>query len=169
MADPLYAVADGMGGAAAGEVASEIAVSALAREFDKSGAATADDLVAAARAANRAVWEEAEAHLEMRGMGTTLVALILTESGELAAVNIGDSRLYAFHDGELRQVTSDHNLVAEMVPQGRLSPSRPRSIPGETSSPGSLGSIRRWRSTCSWRKLSPATVTSSAATACLAR
>jgi protein phosphatase len=120
MADPLYAVADGMGGAAAGEVASQLAVDALGREFEQSGAATADNLVAATLAANRTVWDEAEAHAEMRGMGTTLVAVALTESGELAAVNVGDSRLYAFHDGELRQVSEDHNLVTELVVQGRI-------------------------------------------------
>jgi hypothetical protein len=54
-------------------------------------------------------------------MGTTLVALALVEDQQLAIVNIGDSRLYVLHDGELRQVTSDHNLVAELVAQGRIS------------------------------------------------
>ena len=54
-------------------------------------------------------------------MGTTLVALALVEAGSLAAINVGDSRLYRFHDGTLQQVTSDHNLVAELVAEGRLS------------------------------------------------
>ena len=54
-------------------------------------------------------------------MGTTLVALALVNDGRLAIINIGDSRLYVLHDGELRQVTSDHNLVAELVAEGRLS------------------------------------------------
>jgi len=57
----------------------------------------------------------------MRGMGTTLVALALLNDGRVAVINIGDSRLYVLHEGELRQVTSDHNLVAELVAEGRLS------------------------------------------------
>ncbi len=120
IADPLYAVADGMGGAAGGEVASQLAVEALAREFEKSAEPTAANLVASTRAANRAVWDHAVAEPRLRGMGTTLVALVLTDSEELAAINIGDSRLYHYHEGELRQVTADHNLVAEMVLQGRI-------------------------------------------------
>ncbi|MGH9057586.1 MAG: Stp1/IreP family PP2C-type Ser/Thr phosphatase, partial [Acidimicrobiales bacterium] len=118
---PLFAVADGMGGAAAGEVASAVAIEGLRDAFDSAGEPTSQTLVDAAQAANRAVWEKAEAHAEMRGMGTTLVALALTSDGRLAAVNVGDSRLYRLHDGELQQVTADHNLVAEMVAEGRLS------------------------------------------------
>ncbi|MBV9659692.1 MAG: Stp1/IreP family PP2C-type Ser/Thr phosphatase [Acidimicrobiales bacterium] len=121
VADRLYAVADGMGGHAAGEVASAVAIEALDHGFVRSGSLTPDNLIEAARTANRAVWEEAEANPEMRGMGTTLVALAQVEGDQLAIVNIGDSRLYAFHDGELRQVTLDHNLVAELVAQGRIS------------------------------------------------
>lgn len=124
VADPLYAVADGMGGAAAGEVASALAVEALEQEFNGEGRPTRptpDLLITAAQAANRAVWEEAEANPEMRGMGTTLVALALVEGPQLAVVNIGDSRLYNLRGGVLRQVTYDHNLVAEMVAEGRIS------------------------------------------------
>jgi PPM family protein phosphatase len=121
MADPLYAVADGMGGAAAGEVASATAVNTLREVFAPIGTPTADDLVRSAEAANRAVWDLAEANPEMRGMGTTLVALALVQDGRLAIINIGDSRVYALHHGELRQITEDHNLVAELVAQGRLS------------------------------------------------
>ena len=121
VAHPLFAVADGMGGAAAGEVASATAIEELQRSFESSSGSTADVLADAAREANRAVWEQAEANPEMRGMGTTLVALALLDDGRLAAVNVGDSRLYVMHDGELRQVTSDHNLVAEMVAEGRIS------------------------------------------------
>ncbi len=117
----LFAVADGMGGAAAGEVASATAIERLQEAFTAAGAPTPDDLIEAAQKANRAVWEQAEANPEMRGMGTTLVALALVADGRLAVINIGDSRLYLLHDGELRQVTSDHNLVAELVAEGRLS------------------------------------------------
>jgi len=121
VAPPLYAVADGMGGAAAGEVASAVAIEALGEAFAASTDPTPEGLVEAARAANRAVWEEAEANPEMRGMGTTLVALAQVDGGQLAVANVGDSRAYVLHEGELRQVTSDHSLVAEMVAEGRIS------------------------------------------------
>lgn len=121
-ADPLYAVADGMGGAAAGEVASATAIEALDHGFSRSGAPTPDLLIQAAQAANRAVWDQAETNPEMRGMGTTLVAIALVDGPQLAIINIGDSRLYVLHDDELRQITSDHNLVAEMVAEGRITP-----------------------------------------------
>ncbi len=126
LASPLFAVADGMGGAAAGEVASATALRSLGAEFAQvtrtAGVVpSADQLVQAAQAANRAVWEQAEANPPMRGMGTTLVALALVDGDRVAIVNIGDSRLYAMRHDELRQVTDDHNLVAELVAQGRLS------------------------------------------------
>jgi protein phosphatase len=119
-ADPLYAVADGMGGAAAGEVASATAIEALNNGFLRADVPSADLLIEAAQVANRAVWDQAEANPEMRGMGTTLVAIALVDGPQLAIVNIGDSRLYVLHDGELRQITFDHNLVAEMVAEGRI-------------------------------------------------
>jgi PPM family protein phosphatase len=121
MASPLFAVADGMGGPAAGEVAAATAIKHLQEAFVAAGEPTPDSLLEAAQAANRAVWNQAEANPEMRGMGTTLVALALVNDGRLAIINIGDSRLYVLHEGELRQITSDHNLVAELVAEGRLS------------------------------------------------
>ena len=121
VADPLFAVADGMGGAAAGEVASSVAIEGLLEAFKESGEATPESLISAALAANRAVWDQAEANPEMHGMGTTLVAIALVNERQLAVVNIGDSRLYMLRGDELRQVTSDHNLVAELVAEGRIS------------------------------------------------
>lgn len=121
VADPLFAVADGMGGAAAGEVAAATAVEGLEAAFNAAGGSTPEALVEAARAANRAVWEQAGSNPEMRGMGTTLVALALLDDGRLGAINVGDSRLYLLRDGALRQITSDHNLVAELVAEGRIS------------------------------------------------
>jgi serine/threonine protein phosphatase PrpC len=120
IAAPLFAVADGMGGPAAGEVAAATAIAEL-RDTFAAGEPTAEQLLAAAKAANRAVWDQAEANPEMRGMGTTLVAVALVADDRLAVINIGDSRLYVLHQGELQQVTSDHNLVAELVAEGRLS------------------------------------------------
>ncbi|MGC8513253.1 MAG: Stp1/IreP family PP2C-type Ser/Thr phosphatase [Acidimicrobiales bacterium] len=122
VAEPLYAVADGMGGAAAGEVASAIAVQTLGEQLAyRGGSLSPDDLVEAAQAANRAVWEKAVEHAEMRGMGTTLVAATVVDGPRLAVVNVGDSRLYAMRHGSFQQVTVDHNLVAEMVAEGRIS------------------------------------------------
>ena len=121
VADPLFAVADGMGGAAAGEVASATAIEGLGAAFDAAQPPTLDSLIEAAHSANRAVWEQAESNPDMRGMGTTLVALALLGDGRLGAINIGDSRLYVYRDGSLRQITSDHNLVAELVAEGRIS------------------------------------------------
>ena len=91
MAAPLLlAVADGMGGAAAGEVASATAIQGLRDAFEADGEPTLENLLQAAQAANRAVWDQAEANPEMRGMGTTLVALAQVTDGSLAAVNVGD-------------------------------------------------------------------------------
>src|ERR1700679_1067519 len=118
VAEPLFAVADGMGGHAAGEVASATAVTALKEAFTER---PPDGLVAASRAANRAVWDQAQADTELRGMGTTLVTLALVGevgSEELAVTNIGDSRLYLLRLGELVQVTTDHSLVGELVAEG---------------------------------------------------
>jgi serine/threonine protein phosphatase PrpC len=122
VAEPLFAVADGMGGHAAGEVASATAVDALEAAFTQR---TPDGLQAAARAANRAVWDHAQTDVELRGMGTTLVALALVGppgAEELAVANVGDSRLYLLSQGDLVQVTSDHSLVAELVAEGQIEP-----------------------------------------------
>jgi PPM family protein phosphatase len=120
VAEPLFAVADGMGGHAAGEVASATAVHALEAAFTEH---TPAGLAEAARAANRAVWDQAQTDSELRGMGTTLVALALVGepgSEELAVANIGDSRLYLLRLGELVQVTTDHSLVGELVAEGSI-------------------------------------------------
>ena len=121
VADDLYAVADGMGGHAAGEVASLTAVEALKVAYEQNGGA--EGLVAAARQANRSIFERAQGNPELHGMGTTLVAVALvTEDGEtrLAVVNVGDSRVYLLRDGELEQLTTDHSLVQELVDDGQL-------------------------------------------------
>jgi protein phosphatase len=126
VADSLFAVADGMGGHAAGEVASLIAVETLKAAFD--GDRSADGLADAARQANRAVWQRASEQTDLRGMGTTLTAAALVdaegeEGGEqLVIAHIGDSRAYLLRDGELDQITDDHSLPAEMVRRGELAP-----------------------------------------------
>ena len=123
LASPLFAVADGMGGHAGGEVASRIAVDVLSAMFAGFERPSPQGLVEAARAANRAVWDQAQGAVELRGMGTTLVALALVDVGntkELAVANVGDSRAYRLHHGELEQLTSDHSLVQELVDEGQL-------------------------------------------------
>ncbi len=120
---PLFAVADGMGGHAAGEVASKVAVDALGASFHD-GPTTPEGLEYAARAANREVWEHAQTDPDLRGMGTTLVAIALVEADDgteqLAVANVGDSRAYRLRDEQLAQVTTDHSLVQELIDEGQI-------------------------------------------------
>ncbi len=128
VAPGLYAVADGMGGHAAGEVASSTAIAALQAAFEASDEHSLETLESAAKAANRAVWEQARANRGMLGMGTTLVALAVVERHDgtsgLAVAHIGDSRLYLLRDGALHQLTVDHSLVQELVDDGQISPAQ---------------------------------------------
>ena len=116
--DRLAAVADGMGGHAGGEVASTIAAALVQASFT---GRSLDELQAAVRAANRAIWDRARGNADLEGMGTTLCAAGLTEDGSFAVVNVGDSRAYLLRDGSLRQLTEDHSLTAELVRRGELS------------------------------------------------
>jgi PPM family protein phosphatase len=122
---PVAAVADGMGGHSAGEVASAIAIEELAAlgrrgPWENETAAT-DDLKQAILRANRRIREMAASDRKLNGMGTTLVALL--EDGDMVHLaNVGDSRGYLLRQGELSQVTVDHSLVQELVDDGRLSP-----------------------------------------------
>ena len=116
----LFAVADGMGGHQAGEVASHLALEALAAAFDSPGT---EVLVAAVEHANAAVVERSATDPGLAGMGTTLCAMALVDIGErdaIAVVNVGDSRLYLLSDGVLHQITEDHSLVATLQRQGRI-------------------------------------------------
>ncbi len=119
----LFAVADGMGGHAGGEVAARLAVDALEVAFGR--APTGAGLVAAVDAANAVVWQQSLEHLELRGMGTTLTAVALVnEAGRdvLVLVNVGDSRSYRLHEDTLSQISADHSLAEEMVRTGELTP-----------------------------------------------
>ena len=118
--DGFFAVADGMGGHQAGEVASRVALDAL---HDAFGAAGTDVLVGAVEVANTEVVDRSNADPELAGMGTTVVAMALVDVAgrdAIGVVNVGDSRLYLLSDGALTQITEDHSLVATMVRQGRL-------------------------------------------------
>ncbi len=111
---PLYAVCDGMGGARAGEVASDLACSTLGARV-----AAGDDVVDAARAANAAVYDAAADDGTLTGMGTTLTAMVL--DGDVARfAHVGDSRAYLLRDGDLRQVSLDHSVVGQMIRDGEL-------------------------------------------------
>jgi protein phosphatase len=121
----VAAVADGMGGHSAGEVASAIAIEELAALGHRgpwaNETAATDDLKQAILRANRRIREMAASDRKLNGMGTTLVALL--EDGDMVHVaNVGDSRGYLLRQGELSQVTVDHSLVQELVDDGRLSP-----------------------------------------------
>jgi protein phosphatase len=124
VAETLFAVADGMGGHAAGEVASMAAVEALRAEYARQPH-TVDGLVEAVRQANRAVWDRGSEDPSLRGMGTTLTAIALVEDqGEehVAIANVGDSRAYLMRDGELGMLTDDHSVAEQMMREGRLTP-----------------------------------------------
>jgi protein phosphatase len=117
----LFAVADGMGGHAGGEVAARLAVDAFSAAFSRQP--TGAGLSEAVQEANAAVWEHSLENPELRGMGTTLTAVgLVNEDGQdvLALVNVGDSRSYRFHEGQITQITTDHSLAEEMVRSGEL-------------------------------------------------
>ncbi|MDQ3936973.1 MAG: Stp1/IreP family PP2C-type Ser/Thr phosphatase, partial [Actinomycetota bacterium] len=117
---PLFAVADGMGGARAGEVASRMAVEELAG-LDAAGTRDEERLREVARAANRRIYEMAQGDSEHAGMGTTFTA-VLVSGREVAVGHVGDSRLYRLREGAFERLTDDHSLVEELVRQGKLSP-----------------------------------------------
>jgi serine/threonine protein phosphatase PrpC len=115
---PLFVVADGMGGAQAGEVASRIAVDAFAEGLPDDGSPE-ERLAAVALTANRRIYELSRSESERAGMGTTLTAAYLGET-DLSIAHVGDSRAYLFRDGELTRLTQDHSLMAELIRRGKL-------------------------------------------------
>jgi protein phosphatase len=118
----LFAVADGMGGHAGGEVASRLAMDSLQGGFRRDP--TASGLVDAVRAANEVVFDRSRHDPDLRGMGTTLTAaaLVATDDGDrLVLANVGDSRAYRFGSGGLEQLTTDHSVAEELVARGELS------------------------------------------------
>ena len=120
-APPLFAIADGVGGAQAGEVASRLAAAALGEH--RAGSYGEDVLVALVAEANRRIYERSISDPEAAGMGTTVTALLVDEAAETIALgHVGDSRAYVFRGGELTQLTDDHSLVGELVRSGRLTP-----------------------------------------------
>jgi PPM family protein phosphatase len=124
---PLFVVADGMGGAQAGEVASEMAVEAFGRGLPRQGA-PADGLVAVIEDANRAIHDDSRAHAERAGMGTTVTAAYAGEDAVTVA-HVGDSRAYLLREGDLIRLTRDHSLVGELVARGKLTEEQAEAHP----------------------------------------
>ncbi|MDC5696114.1 protein phosphatase 2C domain-containing protein [Intrasporangium calvum] len=140
-AGTVFVVADGMGGHAAGEVASTIAVDALVELSDRPQLAV-EDVVNQLGEANRRILESAAQHPERAGMGTTVAGLALTtgaESQEWVVFNIGDSRVYQLVDDQLTQVTVDHSEVWELVERGLLTEEQAQRHPSRNIITRSLG------------------------------
>jgi len=128
----VFIVADGMGGHAAGEVASEMAVRVIAREVGSlqglNDEQVAERMRLSIRAANGAIFERTLTEHDKRGMGTTVTALTLFANRFLIG-QVGDSRAYLLRDGKLAQVTKDHSYVQEQVDAGYLTPEQARTHP----------------------------------------
>ena len=120
--DGVFVVCDGMGGAAAGEVASSIAVKEALRAFSSRSAPFPGLAEEAVNTANEAVFGRAQSDVQLSGMGTTMVALVV-RGAEAWVINVGDSRSYRVRDGILEQLTLDHSLVEEQVRHGLMTPS----------------------------------------------
>ena len=128
----IFVVADGMGGHAAGEVASEMAVRFVARELESlrglNDSQVADRMRSAIRAANGAIFQRTLTEHDKRGMGTTVTALTLFGTHFLIG-QVGDSRAYLLRDSRLSQLTKDHSYVQEQVDAGYLTPEQARTHP----------------------------------------
>src|SRR6476661_2997753 len=134
---PVFAVADGMGGAQAGEVASRIAASAF--EERSVGEEPAEgQLEEIAQKANREIHQLAQKDSSRAGMGTTLTAAMVRDD-EVAFGHVGDSRAYVLRDGELRRLTKDHSLVEELRRQGRLTEEQAEEHPQRSIITRALG------------------------------
>ncbi len=135
---PLFAVADGMGGARAGEVAAGLAAAAL--EEAGSGTRGAEGVSALIVEANKRIWERSRNDPRTAGMGTTVTAaLVDSPSGTVAIGHVGDSRAYLLREGALEQLTTDHSLVAELVESGVLTPEEAERHPQRSAITRALG------------------------------
>ncbi len=134
---PLFAVADGMGGAQAGEVASRLAAESL-RERERGELSALEQTVELIREANRRVYAYSSENASARGMGTTMT-VALVDGNKVAIGHVGDSRAYLLRDEQLTQLTQDHSLVAELVRSGRLSPEDAESHPRRSVITRALG------------------------------
>jgi protein phosphatase len=137
IAPPLFAVADGMGGAQAGEIASKLAAAAL--EDTDSGALSGEDRVMSLiQEANRRVYERSNEDPNASGMGTTITVALVEDSG-VTIGHVGDSRAYRYRDGSIEQITEDHSLVNELMKSGKLSPEEAETHPQRSVITRALG------------------------------
>jgi serine/threonine protein phosphatase PrpC len=134
---PLFAVADGMGGAQAGELASSLAAAALRDDTSdrEGGEQRVDELI---QEANRRVYQRQSQDAAASGMGTTMT-VALVEDGRVAIGHVGDSRAYLIRNQRLEQLTEDHSLVAELVRSGKLSPEEAEGHPQRSVITRALG------------------------------
>ena len=133
---PIFAIADGMGGANAGEVAAALAADALRETAD--GGSGEDAVVTLIQEANRRVYQQATEDAAKSGMGTTMTVALL-ENGRVRIGHVGDSRAYLIRDGELSQLTDDHSLVGELVRSGKLTPEDAETHPQRSVITRALG------------------------------
>ncbi|MBO9562523.1 MAG: serine/threonine-protein phosphatase [Niastella sp.] len=121
----LIIVCDGMGGAAGGKLAAEMACGIVVNQFEKAGGQTADKIVQAIKTANRAIYAKGRAERELQNMGTTIAVLYL-EKGQAYFFHLGDTRIYHIRNGHIEKRTADHSHVGEMVRRGILSDEQAR-------------------------------------------
>jgi PPM family protein phosphatase len=134
---PLFVVADGMGGAQAGEVASEMAVASFGSGLPDGS--PAEGLVRIVEQANRAIHDRSRSDARTAGMGTTVTAAYVGES-EVTIAHVGDSRAYVLRDGDLIRLTKDHSLVGELVARGKLTEEQAEMHPQRSVITRALGS-----------------------------
>ena len=135
---PIYAVADGMGGHIAGDVASATAVAAISEGIEARHPEDGGDLAELVTRANDAIWEKARSDPALRGMGTTCTMLMV--DGDVAHIaHVGDSRAYLLRNGQLSQITEDHTLVGRMVKEGKLKPEEAEHHPQRSIITRALG------------------------------
>jgi PPM family protein phosphatase len=135
---PLFAVADGMGGAQAGEVASRLTAAAFREYHEADQLPPNERLQAIIQEANRRIYERARTDSDVSGMGTTVTAALLT-GGRVTLGHVGDSRAYRIRDGELEQLTEDHSLVADLMRSGSLTPEEAEAHPQRSVITRALG------------------------------
>jgi serine/threonine protein phosphatase PrpC len=138
---PLFAVADGMGGAQAGEVASRLAAAAFREFHDVDDLDPEERLAAIIQEANRRIYERAAGDVQVSGMGTTITAA-LVGGDALVIGHVGDSRAYRLRSGRFDQLTDDHSLVADLVRSGRLTPEEADAHPQRSVITRALGTDR---------------------------
>ena len=141
----LVAVADGMGGHKAGEVASALAIESLRRAWGEADPALPPEelLSLAVQLGNRTIWDAAAEDVDKEGMGTTLVCALLNADGEALIANVGDSRAYAYSAGETTLVTVDHTWVNQQVLAGQMTEREARFSPFRNLLTRTLGNAPR--------------------------